>query len=65
MTAVVLKLGTVLVVTFVFYFAFVLAFLALAVFARFPLSPYTAATCMGASPVNVEGLDCHDRLATE
>ena len=56
-TAVALKLGTVIVVTFVLSFAFVLAFLALAVFARLPLSPYIASTSMGASPVTVEWLD--------
>ena len=65
MTGVALKFGTVLVFTCVLSLAIVLAFLALVVFARLPLSPHTASTFIGASPVDVDRIDDHDRLATE
>ena len=51
--------------TLVLSFALVLAFLALGVFAFLPLSPQTASTSIGASPIGVEWPGCHDRLATE
>ena len=66
MTTVVLKLGTALVFTLVLSFALVLAFLALSLFLPFlPLSPYTASFSIDTSPIGVEWLGCHDRLATE
>ena len=65
MTTVALELRAALVFTFVLSFAFVLALLAFSVFAFLALSPYTASISIGASPIDVEWLGCHDRFATE
>ena len=58
-TTVALKLWTALVFTLVLSFSFVLAFLALGVFAFLAFfSPYTASISVGASPIGVEWLGC-------
>ena len=65
-TTVALKLGTALVFTLVLSFALVLAFLALSMFLPYlPLSPYTASFSIGDLPLALNGLGCHDGLATE